>query len=110
MARMQKAIQAPPLVYDIPTGSILLQRFQKAPENNPGGARIFSFETFGAALQSLVGAGTGLRRQGISIGQQPFVSLPVVGVLGQAYMAGQYVTTPLSENPNDANDANGAHS
>lgn len=102
MARpMQKGRQAPPLVFEEVTGTILQQRFMKTPELNPGGARIFAYDTFGAAPQSLVGAGTGLSRQGILSGQKPVVSLPVVGALGQAYVAGQYVTTPLSDNPND---------
>lgn len=80
--------------------SFMVQRFTKRPQPNVAGALQYSYDTFGAQQLSVVGAGTGLARQGLDIGQRPMVSLPTVHISGIDYNAGQLTFTPLSENPN----------
>lgn len=99
---MNRGVQAPPVAIIPLNGDIFRQQFKNTMQPNPGGVKTFAYLTFGAMAQALVGAGTGLARQGVLVGQKPFVALPTIGNLGNAYVPGQIVSTPLSANPNDA--------
>jgi hypothetical protein len=97
---LQQGPSSPPLPVFVETPDLMIHHFRKTKQPVANPAYAYAYDTFGAQGQSLVGAGTGLKRQGIRAITIPLVSMPVLtvqGIGGNNIQPGNFSVTPATE-------------